>query len=228
MSPEPRAMPAAGVGGQRFELDRFDHLTQTAGGRIYGLADGEPLFRLTLTLGAMSTEEADLWAAFVDAQRGPLTAFLARDLKRPYPRAYRTGFTGMTRAGGSDPFDGTVLSWSLNDARDALTVTGLPAGFEISPRDGVGFQWETEGSAFSFDLRRALARAVEAVTGDGGGTATFRIEPPVFADVPEDAVVTFAEPDCLMRLVPGQIDLGEEDTIGGRGGRITALQDLIP
>lgn len=228
MQSEPRAMPSAGAAAQRFEINRFDHLSQTAGGRLYGLSDGEPLFQLTLRLGDMSTGEADAWRCFVDAQRGPLLAFLGRDLKRPYPRAFPDGFAGLTRAGGSDPFDGTVLTWSLNGTRDVLSVTGLPEDFPLTLGDLAAFQWETSGSAFSFDARRALLRIVETVTGDEDGAASFAFEPPLFQEVPEDAVLTFAEPDCLMRLVPGQQDLGDEDTIGSRGGRIVALQDLIP
>ena len=63
----------------------------------------------------------------------------------------------------------------------------------------------------------------------GNGSVAAIIEPAVPGAVPAGAVAHLDRPACLMRLVPGQSQLGELDRrlkIGG--GKIVATQDLRP
>ena len=74
-----------------------------------------------------------------------------------------------------------------------------------------------------------MVRAQETLAASAGGAVTVAVEPAVPAAVPGGAVATLRRATCLMRLVPGQTTLGEHG-LGyvSAGGRITALQDLVP
>lgn len=215
----PLTMPSLGAETSLFEIARVDYQSPETGGRLGGITAGFPLWRLTLALGPMAQAEGDAWRAFVAALRGAQRTFLARDLLRPYPAAYRAGFAGLSRAGGG-AFDGTATSWSVSGTADALTLNGLPAGLTLAVGDLVSFSWSPS--------RRALVRVIAPATASGAGVAVAVIEPALPSLVPSGAVATLAQPDVVMRLIPGETAVGDEDTVSTRGGRIVAVQDLRP
>ena len=217
----PRAMPLGGADSQAFEIARVDYMTPRASGRINSISAGFPLWSMTITLNNGDVEETDEWRAWVPAQRGSSRLFFGTDLTRPFPKAYRQGFTGMTRAGGG-AFSGAATSWSVNAERDVITLSGLPANFILGLNDYIGFKWTTGASA-----RRSLVRAVEAVTGSAAGVLAVTVEPALPNLTPGSAVAYLDRPDCLMRLVPGQTSIAEIDTLHSAGGQISAIQDLL-
>lgn len=217
----PRAMPTVGAADQSFDLARVDYGAPEAGGRLGGITAGFPRWRLDLTLGEMAPAEAAPWRAFITSLRGAQRTFYGRDLTRPYPAAYPAGFSGLDRAGGgSFPADGAASSWSLNAARDVLTLNGLPAGFMLTECDLVGFSWSTS--------RRTAARILESVQANSGGTAVFAIEPPPPSFMSGAATAYLAGAEVVMRLVPAETEIGPDNGVVTRGGRIVALQDLRP
>ena len=218
----PRVMPMGGVDSQSFELARADYLSPVLDGRLGSVSAGFPLWRMSLTLANTTADETDEWRAWLDGQRGSQRLFLGRDLSRPYPKAHIAGFGGMTRAGGGT-FDGSATSWSINDNRDVPAFTGLPAAFSLGLRDAIGFRWTTGGGA-----RRALVRVIESATANISGVIpALTVEPALPGLVPANAVAFFDNPDCLMRLVPGETALGEIDTLHCGGGSVVALQELL-
>lgn len=226
----PRAMPSVGALGQSFEPERVDYLSPEAGGRVGGVTAGQPLWRMTVSLQNMRSEEADVWRAWVPAQRGGQRLFYGRDLDRPYPKAYRAGFTGMTRAGGG-AFAGAATAWSeALDAENnsAITLQGLPANLALGLGDYIGFRWDQAGLAAGNMKRRAIVRVVDPAIADGAGTIAVICEPAVPLVVPAGAVAHLDNPVCLMRLVTGETQLGEVglSEITAAGGRIAAIQDL--
>lgn len=218
----PRAMPSGGVDSQAFRIDRVDRTSPTVQGRSGGITLGLPRWRMSLTLANTTADETEEWIAFVDSLRGSQRTFLAHDLSRPYPKAFPSGFDGLSRAGGG-AFDGSATSWSINTAGDVLTLSGLPANLPLNLRDSVGFRWTTGGGA-----RRALVRVVGPATASGAGTITgLSVEPPLPGLVPGGAVAFLDRPDCVMRLVPEETSLGEIDTLHSGGGTIVAVQELL-
>jgi hypothetical protein len=216
---EPRAMPTEGAASQKWKLSRDDFSWREAGGRSGGVGAGPPPMRMELSLGEMSLDAGNAWWGFKEWCRGAQRTFYAYDLLRPYPTAYPAGFTGMTRAGGGAfPANGAPSTWSVNTPRDVLTMTGMPAAFALAVGDWVGWVWST--------TRRTASRVVEAGVADGSGNLVVTIEPPLPAYVPGGATMKLQQADMVMRLVPEETDLGEEDTVNLGGGKIVAEQDL--
>jgi hypothetical protein len=218
----PLIMPPFGVGRQSFELRRFDFLSPEASGRLGGVSAGEPLWAAKWTLADMTPGKADQWGAFVELLDGPLRQFYGYDHARLYPKAYPNGFDGVNRAGGG-AFDGAATTWAVDGTGAVLTLTGLPANAVLSVRDYVGFRWTTGGLQ-----RRALVRCAEKITANGAGSASVTVRPAVPTVVPPGAVAYLDKPTCLMRLVPGGVNVGDMDPRRALTGEISAMQDLLP
>ncbi len=228
----PLPMPERGISRQEFEIERFDAGVIERSGRAGGVTLGEPLWQATWSLSANLTRDAsDEWRAFLTRLRGIQRPFYALDRDRLYPRAYPKGFTRMTTVAGA-PFLGAAASWSqvIDDEGEAtLSLTDLPSGLILGRGDYVGFKWDAEGSPTGTFDRRALVRVQVPTMVAGNGSVAAIIEPAVPGAVPAGAVAHLDRPACLMRLVPGQSQLGELDRrlkIGG--GKIVATQDLRP
>ncbi|MES3152951.1 hypothetical protein [Sphingomonas faeni] len=220
----PLEQPEAGQAQQTFELQRVDFLSPEAGGRIGAVSAGNPLWVAAWQLGKIGAAKSDLWRAWLLRMRGSQRSFLGRDIARPFPLAYVGGFAGMTRAGGG-AFGGAASTWSQvidGDGSAQLTLTGLPSGFQGSVGDYVGFRWGVG------DARRALVRLVLPASANAGGTATFIVEPPVpTLVVPASAIAHLDRPACVMKLLPGESELGPIDRrLSVMSGKISAVQDL--
>lgn len=222
----PRPLPDDAATTQRFEIERVDYLSPETGGRLGGVSAGWPLWRGVWTFSRGRRQTSEEWRALLSCLRGPQRTFFGRDYQRPFPLAYASGFAGLTRAATAPAvgaaFDGSATTWSLNGTRDALSLTGLPAGFKLSLNDYVMFRWQTGGNE-----RRSLHRAVEAVTGAADGSLTVQIEPPVPSLVPVAAVADFANPVCVMKAVPGETRAGTMDRAGKIDGQLAGLQELL-
>ncbi len=218
----PRPMPSGGADSQAFEIARVDYGSPRTDGRIGAITAGFPLWSMRLTLQNTDVDETDEWRAWIPAQRGAQRQIFGCDLTRPYPKAYRNGFGGMTRTNGQ-VFDGSAASWSVTADRDVVTLTGLPAALSLSLNDYIGFKWTTSGAP-----RRSLVRIVEAGVATATGTLSVTVEPALPTLTPGTATAYLNAPDCLMRLIPQETQMGEIDTLHSAGGTVTAIQDLIP
>jgi|GEM_PF-488431 len=222
----------SGIARAGFEIQRIDYAAPEASGRQGGVQAGWPLWLAEFEIDRSDPESADLWRAFFARLRGRIRRFYCWDVTRPFPLKYRGGFAGLSRAGGG-AFDGAALGWSqtiLADGDARITLTGLPAGFEISTGDYIGWRWDAAGAAAGNMMRRTLARAVLPATANASGQAQVTVEPPLnTALVPSGAIAHLDHPRCVMQLVPEESSLGPIGT--GRalgGGTIIAIQDLRP
>jgi hypothetical protein len=230
--PVPIAMPGVvldgeGISAQSFELLRVDYGSPEVSGRFGGVTAGWPLWEAIYRVGPLDDDvQARLWRSFLRKLRGQQGLFFGRDLTRYWPKNYPTGFAGLNRAGGGAfPTNGAASSWSVNSTRDALTLTGLPAGFVLKADDQVGFSWTT-----SSEQRRALVSLVADAAASGGGTiSAAAIEPPLPTIVSGSASAYLQAPTCLMRrfVPPGESALGEQDGRQMAAFTLTARQDLL-
>nr|WP_314525489.1 hypothetical protein [uncultured Brevundimonas sp.] len=213
-------MPDVAVVSAVFNIQRLDFMTTATDGRAFGITAGAPVWILKATIRDGDEDETDEWFAFLDALRGLQRPFLAHDLTRPYPRAYPTGFAGLSRAGGG-AFDGTATSWSVNADRDQITLAGQPAAFPLKRRDGLMLRWSTGG-----EPRRSLHRLSAPATATAGGVVTLAVEPPVPTLVPGTAVADLAKPQAVFKQVISESGMGELDALHSAGGTLSAVQDL--
>jgi len=209
-------MPSNGIISSPLTLNRVDYVTPEQGGRLIGVTAGWPLWQITIDLTTMTIDDADEWEAWMLSLRGVQRTFLATDPMRALPKFYRKG----------RPFQASPSAWSQaiagnGDAR--LTLHGLDAGQVVSVNDLIGFRW-------SGASRRSLVRSLETAVADADGTVTVTIEPPVPAVTPAYATVNLQAPECIMRLVTDQTQLGALGLDGyvAAGGRIVGIQDLRP
>ncbi len=221
----------SGIARVRFDIERVDFGAPEASGRQGGVQAGWPLWSARFEIERSDPDSADLWQAFFDRLRGRIRRFYAIDPTRRLPRLYRFGFTGLVRAGTATAFTGPATSWSQSidaDGNALLTLGGLPAGFQISTGDGVGFRWDAAGVTAGNMMRRTMARAVLPATANSGGVAVVTIEPPLNTSlVPAGAIAHFDSPAIVMQLIPEDSDLGPIGA-GGilSGATIMAIQDL--
>jgi len=219
----PRPIPAVGGMSVSFEPSGIDYMSPETGARIGAVAAGWTLWRMRISLNNMAVEDADEWRSWLATMRGPRRLLLGRDLSRPGPRFHANGI----------PFGPQPTAWSqtITSEGDAvLHLAGLQPGSVISNVDYIGFKWDAAGAAAGTYGRRALVRACERAIVAADGTASMTVEPAVHNIVPVGAKAHLDAPACLMRLVTGSTQLGEQ-VVGGytvSGGAIEAVQDLLP
>lgn len=219
-------MPTTGIVSMSFEPRRVDYLSPETGGRLGAVTAGFPLWRMQLRLGVTFDLADEEWSAFMLALRGSQRRFKAIDLRRRAPRA-----TPQVEAT-------SVWEQTIDADGNALLALGdlIPASV-LSTKDYIGFRWDAAGSDPGSKDALALVRVVGSATtlggqgiADGTGAATVMVEPPVPTIVPGDAEAYFYDAGCLMKLVPGNSQLG--DSVLGdhteQGGTIEAVQELIP
>lgn len=221
----------SGIARVRFAIERVDYAAPEASGRQGGVQAGWPLWSARYEIDRSDPDSADLWQAFFDRMRGRIRRFYAIDPKRRMPKLYRFGFTSLVRAGTATAFDGTATSWSQSTdslGNALLTLNGLPAGFQISVGDMIGFRWDAAGFGAGNMMRRTIARAVLPAAATGAGQAQVTVEPPInTALVPAGAIAHLNNPAAVMQLVPEDSQLGPVGTGGAlSGASITAIQDL--
>ncbi|MAM39346.1 MAG: hypothetical protein CL949_12805 [Erythrobacter sp.] len=232
-------LPDTLSGTPRVNLDiqRVDYASLEASGKQSGVQAGFPVWIARLEFDQVDPVSADLWTAFVDSLEGRLNRFYCGDPSRPRPIAHTFGMTSLIRAGGPDAgatFDGAASSWSQSidpvTRRATITLTGLPEGFTLSPRDLIGFKWDAEGAEAGSFERRTLARCATSAVADAAGVISVIANPPLNpALLPAGAIAHLDDPVCVMSQVTEQTELGPIGAAGTmNGGTIVGLQDLRP
>jgi hypothetical protein len=167
----------------------FMQTRRTSRGAQPQVADlGSALWVAQMTSMELSHEAALELETWLQTLRGGSRLFKLWHPLRRYPKHYRDGFAGLSRAGGGS-FDGTCTLNAIGAQRDTIELTTLPASFVFSNGDMVSYPIGASS--------RALHRVVEASTGSGGGVATIAIEPTVPLGVATAVTATLVKPYCL-------------------------------
>jgi hypothetical protein len=178
---------------------RQEHSTQ-ASGRVLVKNMGQPLWTMRAASKVMTPNNLDLWRAKLTALENGLVTFLGYPLSRTYPIKYPNG---SWPTGGA--FSGTTANLaSINANRKAITLSALPAGFELSVGDFISIG----GNA---DLHQVMEGAIAAA----GTTTEFEIRPSLWPSRATGAAVSVYRPACLMVILPGSLSM--ESQINGFG-----------
>lgn len=204
MLPTIRVFPPGRWRNYALDLQRVDYLSPTTEGRLGSVTAGAPLFTLAAAPSLNTEAQSDAWVAWVDSLRGAQRTFYAGPL-RSLPAEYVKGLPSG--------FSGDATSWALNVDRDALTLSGLPAGFTLRPGDMVGFRWGE---------RRTMVKVLETVS---GAIVTTAIEPPLPLVVSGAAVAHVLNPVAEFRLTP-DTKVGPAQGSRTRTVELSAVQHL--
>lgn len=148
---------------------------------------------------------------WIDSVKSPPQPVLAWDVRHPHPFAYPNGISGLTRAGGG-AFDGTCTLSAVDADGLRLTLSGLPAGFQLGPADPLSFDWDASGGK----SRRAYHRVSSALAGaDGSGVLQVEVRPATVGTYSTGATVYLDKPTFKGFLVPGS---DESPTSGDQVG----------
>lgn len=158
-----------------------------AGGEQLAADLGPRLFEADIETAPMEHVEADQLQVKVDALDGALQSFYLWNPRRPYPQ--------------SDP-DGTVLGeaeielLSLGVNNKSLALTGLPAGYVVTPGDMLAVDYASPE-------RRMLFRFVEGGAASGAGeTPQLEVRPHLRPGMVVGDPAFLARPAGKMVMVP--------------------------
>ncbi len=184
----PRTLPT-GIRGADFDLKYY---TESSGGGAPVIESRPAVWMAKYETRPLNALQLRTWRAWWNSLRGGVNLFYAYDPKFPYPYNYPSGFTGLVRAGGSTPFDGTAATSS--PAATTLTVTTLPNAFVLTAGDYIGLQ---KGNY------RSLHRILESATANSSGVVALTVEPPIETVYFNGSVtVNFDRPVVKMRIDP--------------------------
>lgn len=161
--------------------------SRLANGKTIGKDLGPALWTGTFETVPLPVPTAISFEAMMNSLDGVIQTFEAGDMRAAtqYPAAYPTGAFADT---------GVLASVPTNKS---MTVSGLPAGFQLSVGTFLQFDYGTS---------RALHQVMEAVTANGSGlTPAFEVRPYIRAGYTISAAVKFKNPRGIFVLLPGTL-----------------------
>lgn len=171
-----------------FRPQHPQQISQLGDGTILKGSLGASLWTGKITLASAVHADSVEMEAMLALLDYPGASFLAHDPRSNGPKLDNLG----TILGASTP----VIS-TLDTNNCELAIKGLPAGYQLSKGDLIGFQY---GSS---PVRFALHRLVESATASGAGvTPSFEVIPRIRPGALVDTPVTLKKPPCKAVLLP--------------------------
>ncbi|UFZ05452.1 hypothetical protein LQG66_03810 [Bradyrhizobium ontarionense] len=181
-----------------FEPMQRQEQSRVALGKTFVKDLGPALWTATYTTEELINDAVVDYQAMLASLDGAIGTFEAWDIRRPWPRLYRTGAAA----------NGTIAS--VNSNNKALALVGLNAGQVVSRGDYL---------SFDYGGKRALHQAMETATANGSGAAPqFEVRPYIRAGWSAGAVVNLKAPRGVFALVPGSV---QPTQTRGAFGRVT-------
>ncbi|MGO4449122.1 hypothetical protein AB4Y96_09360 [Phyllobacterium sp. TAF24] len=156
---------------------------------------GTPYWTASFRLGALTDIEQGQMRAFMMQAGDDGEVFAAYDAMRPRPVLMDTGkpLSGTKQGGGA--FNGDAVLQSILNTL-LITVSGLPAGFRLSPGDYVEIR--------KTPTVRSLHAITSAATANASGTCTLPIKYALdLQTFTLPCTVHFEKPSCTMQIDPG-------------------------
>lgn len=172
-------------------------VSRMEGRRTEEMSFATPYWVASYATGTLLPAQSGLFDAFMMKADARGSHFLAYDVWRPRPIAMNKGLplSGTKAVGGA--FNGVATLQAITNSR-TIVVSGLPAGFILSPGDYV----EIRQTA----LKRSLHRVAEPATSNGSGVVTVSILYDLDTqNFSTSAAVNFERPSCVMMLDPGSV-----------------------
>ena len=190
--------------GSRLTLERQLVTAPTRGGLVQVADIGAALWKVRYETTPLNEAAGYAWEAWIASLRGGARTFKAIHPSRRTAFAYPGGYGGMTKHGGGS-FTGDAVLQAVAGTLDAVTLSGLPSAFVLTPGDILSFS--PSGS------RRALHRVVEGATASAG-VVTVGVEPNIRPGFTLNAAVALASP--WFKAVIDQTSAAVEWQVGHR------------
>ncbi|OHV81606.1 hypothetical protein [Rhizobium sp. LCM 4573] len=195
---DPISMPLVGWKERVFDPVRPRDTERMEGRRTEAQSFGTPYWTMRLRTVWLDKKAYGLMDAFMMEAGDDGETFLGYDVFRPRPILMDTGapLSGTMAAGGV--FNGDAVLQSILDTR-TIVVSGLPAGFQLSPGDYVEIRKSS--------LVRSLHRIRQAATANSSGVVTLSIKYGLDTGVfTLPCTAHFEKPSCTMQIDPGSYD----------------------
>lgn len=193
------------------ELPAAIDVSVTQGGEIFTASAGNALWRGALILARTPLSRSEEVSALLRLLARPGSSFMARPVARAYPYSDPDGSAALTSV---------VLDSVAGNNRD-ITLTGLPAGFVLSPGDYLSFDYGTS------PLRHAFHQLISGAVADATGlTPPFEVIPPIRAGAALGAAVTLQAPSFKAVIEPGSIAEGAYRRVSLDGVQLGFRQTL--
>lgn len=201
------------IGRFRFELGEALEQNRTLGGTQLSADLGERLWQGEIALGKMTWDEVALVEPRLDVLREAGRSFVLYDPRQPFPAA---------DPGGAILGSAVVTIDTLEPDAAALTLTGLPIGYVLSPGDRMSFAYQTNGV-----IRQAMHRVVVGTMADAFGRAgPIMVSPHIRDGVALGAAVALIRPSCRAVIVAGSASIGDSRRTVTEGATFRFVQTL--
>ncbi len=204
--------PELRVESLTFELSSIaeDAPSTERGGRTTAADLGPAIWQASWQTDALSPAEHGVVSGWLDALGG-INRFYGYDHTRPYPIACPGGFTDLF-----PDWSGTGALVSVASSR-VVTISGIPAGFALAPRDYLVFGYGVGG--------RALHRACAPAMADAAGVLQVEVRPFVRLGWAAGAAVHFAYASAHMTVLTKTV---RHDITPARRARVSfsAIQSI--
>ena len=213
----PRDVPVVKRWIARLDLAPNYELDQTGDGGQLARELGPTLWTGMVTISSLYESQARAFEAWaVSVQTPPQPFYLADTFKKYAASRFRVGYAGLVRAGGG-AFDGTCTLGNVTSNK-IMPLSGLPAGFILSPGDSLAFDYS--------DTIRAYHMIVAGGTADGGGNVSVEVRAHVRAGWTVGATVNLLSPAAKMLMVPGSFSPSPSGHL--QSFTFKAAQSLLP
>lgn len=186
----PLTLPDVGLKCTAFGFSIPKQTSPTNGGKTQIVEYGDAIWQAKYETPVLFGANFALMTAWERAMQKAKASCLAWDTRSRYPRAYNgVGWDGLTLASNSSTaFTGTCTLASIDDDGFGMTLSGLPAGFVLTPGDGLSFLWNT--SCYAYHSVADLS----AVTADDDGKITISTDPVTLSGYASGVTVTLEAP----------------------------------
>jgi hypothetical protein len=194
------------------DLPEAVELSRLGSGELLTADLGARLWSGHVTLGNMTRAEIANARALINSLRPAGRSFLAYDTTRPFPLSDPTG----ALLGAATP-----LIASLPSDNRTLSILGLPAGYQLSAGDLIG--WTYGNNPVRYALHEITTSAAAS---DTGLTDLIDVEPFIRPGIAIGAAVTLIRAPFKAVLIPGSVTPGTTRKFHTQGLSFALQQSL--
>lgn len=185
----PLALPEVPLLCKSFGFAIPSQSSATNGGSPQRVDWGRAIFQAEYETPLLRGADFAIMTAWERAVRKATATVLAWDTRARYPLAYAGGgFAGLSRAGTAIAFDGTCTLAAVGSDGYSLILSGLPAGFVMTPGDGLSFKWDGTRYAYHSVADLTVVAATDA------GLMTVNVDPATVSGYTTGVTVTLEKP----------------------------------